>query len=103
MLNPFPARGGPSKVIESSTLAQHPSPRLDPNSRPTSAGWGRAWTTEGRSVAARRNSAFSPAGVADLAAVREPFDPLGVIGGVGSGGDATTSTPRTPYRQGGRG
>lgn len=56
---PFPERGGPSSSIESSTDAQHPTPRLVPTRYPRSAGRGRC--REGRSVFDRATRARAPA------------------------------------------
>ncbi len=56
---PLPERGGPSSTIESSTDAQQVTPRDDPSAYPTSLAGG--WVRDGRSVAALRSSAFSPA------------------------------------------
>ncbi len=57
--SPFPERGGPISKIESSTLAQICLPCERPSKKPTSSGFG--YSSEGRSVAARRRSAFEDA------------------------------------------
>ena len=56
---PLPERGGPNSSIESSTDAQHPTPRLVPRRYPTSVGRGRC--RDGRSVLDRATRARAPA------------------------------------------
>src|SRR5699024_7147365 len=56
---PLPDLGGPMSSIESSTEAQTCLPRAEPRRYPTSFGDG--LVSEGRSVLARRRSAFSEA------------------------------------------